>query len=340
MVSVLGVLLLGALIWTGAITRTSSNVQQFLNDLSFPRPPSLSLILVGHSETSASVSYIQSVTHPPQAAPGARYPASTFSTPTTTTQPQAVPKQLPVPLTNVVYKLGSAIRDLVKVLIFLGVLSLVVARRRIGLSLEHLSLIVGALAVLVAALVIPTVSVQYDPGRVYQQTLILLTLPFVGGAAVLSGVLRIRRGQFLVGAVAFAAYLAVTPLIPELLGSGYASMQLNNYGPYYAVYYVHTPEVQAIHWLDRYGVRTVPIYADWFAARKIAAFSERPIWVVPNVVPSNLVPTSYVFGDVTNTQTGTAYGDYHGAMVTYPFPTRLSDVKDVLFSAGDVSISR
>jgi uncharacterized membrane protein len=341
LVSVFGILLVGAAVWTGVLTHSSGNVQQFLNDLSFPRPPSLSLLLAGHSKPATGGAYVYSVTHPAQAAPGARYPAQALGGPSgSATQPQAVPRRLPVSAAGAIYKLGSVIRDVVKVLLFLGALVLIFTRRRTSLPAPVLSLVVGAAIVLVAALVLPTVSVQYDPGRVYQQTLILLTLPFVAGAAALAAAVRLRRGHLVLGAAALTAYLAVTPVVPEIVGSGYANIQLNNYGPYYAAYYVRGQEVRAIQWLDRSAVPTVPTYADWFTTRKIAAFSGRSIWVVPNVVPTNIIRRSYVFGSDINTQTHTAYGDYYGSMVTYPFPAHLSDAKDVVFSAGGVRIWR
>jgi len=341
LVSVFALLLIGAVVWTGVLTHSSGNVQQFLNDLSFPRPPSLSLLLAGHNKPATGGAYVYSVTHPAQAAPGARYPAQALRGPSgSATQPQAVPRRLPVSAADAIYGLGSIIRDAVKVLLFVGALVLIFTRRRTSLPAPVLSLVVGAALVLVAALVLPTVSVQYDPGRVYQQTLILLTLPFVAGAAVLAAAIRLRRGHLVLGAAALTAYLAVTPVVPEIVGSGYANIQLNNYGPYYAAYYVRGQEVRAIQWLDRSAVPTVPTYADWFTTRKIAAFSDRSIWVVPNVVPTNIIRRSYVFGSDINTQTYTAYGDYYGSMVTYPFPAHLSDAKDVVFSAGGVRIWR
>ena len=341
LVAVLAVMLAGAIVWTGVVTRSSGNLQHFVDDLSFPRPPSLSLLLAGHNKTPTEGSYVYSVTHPAQAAPGAHYPAQALTAaPSSARHPDAVPTRLPVSAANAIYRVGSVIRDVVKVLLFLGALVLLLTRRRTSLPAEFLSLLVGAAVVLVAALVLPTVSVQYDPGRVYQQTLIVLTLPFVAGAAALAAAIRIRREQLVLGAAALTAYLAVTPVVPEIVGSGYANMQLNNYGPYYASYYVRGQEVRAVQWLDRYASPTVPIYADWFNTRKLSAFSRRPIWVVSNVVPTNIVRRSYVFGSVTNMRTQTAYGDYYGAMVTYPFPARLSDVKDVVFSAGGVRVWR
>ena len=74
--------------------------------------------------------------------------------------------------------------------------------------------------------------------------------------------------------------------------------------------------------------------------KKIVAFSGRQIWIVPNVVPGNIVRNSYVFVDDTNLRDGVAYAMYNGAMINYAFPTRLSALKDVLFSAGSVRVLR
>ena len=179
------------------------------------------------------------------------------------------------------------------------------------------------------------------PGRVYQQCLILLSLAAVQGTAALGRVVGARAAspRFRC-ALVLAAYLAVTPLLTQLAGSGYANMQLDNYGPYYAVYYTHNQELRATQWLSQNGEPGTPTYADWFGAQKTEAFSQRQIWVIPNVVPGNITRQSYIFADDTNIRDGTAYGLYNGGLVDYPFPHELFDAKDVLFSASDVNILR
>ncbi len=334
-------IVVAAVLWTSTVTHSSSNVQQFLQDLTPPRPPSLSLLVAGHANPPPTAAYLRSITHPMQTAPGSHYPTALLASFQRGNVPVAsVPRRLPQVLANAIFAAGAVVRDLIKVLVFVGVFFLVAFRKRLGLSGQHAALLCGSVVVLLASLIVPAVSVQYDPSRVYQQTLILLGLPAVIGVVVLARALRIKHASVAAAIAVFAAYLAVSPVEPQIVGSGYANMQLNNYGPYYAVYYVHGEELRAIQWLDQYGARTTPIYADWYATRKITAFSPRQIWVISNVDPVNIVQASYVFADDTNTRDGFAYADYNGTMVSYPFPSRLSAVKDVLFSAGDVRIFR
>lgn len=340
--TLVGFLTAATLVWTALVTHTTSNLHAFVSDLSLPQPPSVSVLLAGRTTPPSTDRYILSVSRPAQAAPGRRYtPAQIGPYQGQQVVKQAVGKRLPRTAASAIYTIGSGIRDLVKLLVFVGAFWLARNRRRLGLAPGHAALLLASLIVVVAALILPAVSVEYDAGRVYQQTLVVLSLCAVVGALVTARRLRLRRAAPLaVMLVVFAAYLAVSPVVPQLVGSGYANMQLNNYGPYYAVYYGHGDEVRAIKWLDQTGARATPTYADAFATKKIVAFSGRQIWIVPNVVPGNIVRNSYVFVDDTNLRDGVAYAMYNGAMINYAFPTRLSALKDVLFSAGSVRVLR
>jgi uncharacterized membrane protein len=332
-------LLIAAGTWIAGVTHTSSNVSQFFSDISLPRTPSLSVLVAGHATTPNAAAYVRAIAG--DAAPGARYARGIFAASSSVRAPKdTVGTHLPQAVARWTYTAASIVRDLVKLLLLGGALWLLAFRRRLNLRPDHAALIIGSVIVLLVGLVIPAVNSQYDAGRVYQQAVVVLSVAVVVGSMVAFRALRIPGVGRLAALVVLLSYLSVSPLGAEAIGSGYANLQLNNYGPYYEVYYVHGEEVRAIQWLARNGARSTPSYADWFATKKIVAFSPRQIWIIDNVVPANITRTSYVFSDYTNVVDGVADGNYQGSIVGYAFPRGMGEIKNLLFSTGDVKIFR
>jgi uncharacterized membrane protein len=131
----------------------------------------------------------------------------------------------------------------------------------------------------------------------------------------------------------------MTPLIPQTLGYGEAALALNDKGRYYDMYYVHQSEIDAINWLSDHANPDLPVYADWFAGRKIATFSNRPMWIVSNVLPQNITREGYVFVDVTNMQKNAAFVFYNGNELPYRFPMDfLKANKHLIYTNGQTEI--
>jgi uncharacterized membrane protein len=215
----------------------------------------------------------------------------------------------------------SVLKNVMKLLIVAGACWLIFAASTMRASTSLKAMIAANIVMLVAVMVLPFMSIDYDVMRAYQQFLVFLCIPAVVGAMVLARLLT-KRFWYGVTAGVFILYTVfMTPFIPQALGYGEASLALNDKGRYYDMYYVHQSEIDAIDWLSHHANPDLPVYADWFAGRKIATFSTRPMWIVSNVLPQNITREGYVFVDVTNMKKNAAFVFYNGNELPYRFPT-------------------
>lgn len=256
--------------------------------------------------------------------------------------PVLLEPKVPGALEQVIYYLGEIIKKLTKAFILIGALWAISARfGGAVIDQDFKALIKANIGILVLTVFIPLLSIDYGLMRAYQQMLIVLCLPAVIGALV-SFTPFVKRFAFQATAAFFVLYfLFLSSFVPQLIGSGYAQMQLNNYGLYYDIYYTHQSEVDSIEWLAAHGDEEKPVFSDWFARKKIMAFSPRQIWAIDNVLPENITQDSYVYVDYTNKNKQAAYVFYKGREVNYQFPSSfLERQKDTIYSNGDTEIMR
>lgn len=115
-------------------------------------------------------------------------------------------------------------------------------------------------------------------------------------------------------------------------------MQLNNFGLYYNLYYVHDSELDSIKWLETNKSKNLATYADWYTTRKITVFSNNSIWVKNSILPQNITKDGYVYSGFTNTLKNLSYVFYKGE-VPYAFPKKfLNENKDLIYSNGETEI--
>ncbi len=193
--------------------------------------------------------------------------------------------------------------------------------------------------VLGLAMVMPVFSEDYSLMRAYQQLLLGLSLPAVLGAYALFRII-LRRYSFIVTGLFFVIYfLLLSSFLPQLLGFGYAQLNLNNTGLYYDIHYTHRAEQQSIAWLSKNINHNYPVYADFYAKKKIDVLGEMTIWVMPNVLPENINRDAYVYADYANSEHNLAFSPYGGDELGYAFPAAfLSRHKDIIYSNGQTEI--
>ena len=244
----------------------------------------------------------------------------------------------PLP-TKVLLDLGKMARLGCQALMIVGCAFLLAqaVRRRIRPDIAALG--AGAVVVALGAELIPGVGQFYGASRLYQQALVILGLAFIIMAdEILKRFPRVLRRPIL-AVIVLLAFLSSSPLSAQYLGSPELSLQLNNSGLYYDLYYVHGADLAGITWLDAHAGPNSVIFADRFATRKIVTFSSRPLVIVDNVLPQNLTPNTYVFEDVDNVTRGVAYDFVDGVEVPYKFPTEfVAAHKKLVFRDGNVEI--
>lgn len=353
-------LFIGTFAWNTVITHTSGNLSAFTKKsvseaqvkptvTEVPKKSSgllnqFSLGSDSGEDDAAAIRSYAAVTRNTltSSAIGVHYNPSTYAAyDPVTDQKTSLPANLDRSSTSALYIAGEIGKKAVKVSILVGIIWLVLSYRRVrSVDRDIVVLILAAAAILAAALVLPVVSVEYDVLRAYQQLLAILVIPAIIGAIVLTRPLR--RFATVALTTVFLTYFAfVTPLAPQLIGSGDSHLQLNNAGLYYNLYYTHRGEVLAGGWINDRANPDVPTYADWYATKRLTAFSTRTIYIHDNVLPHNITRDSYVLVDYTNLKTKTAYVFYNGHETNYAFPTEFLDVqKDTIYSNGQARIMR
>jgi hypothetical protein len=182
--------------------------------------------------------------------------------------------------------------------------------------------------------------VDYSLLRAFQQGLFFFA-PFLAAATL--WVLRWagRRTVPLACALLAGLLLDLSGVVPKALGGYPAQVQLSNSGQYYAVYYPHAEERRAALWLDarlgRAGGAGL-VQTDRFSYARLQALLTHP--TVADVHPAALRTDSYVLLGTTPTRTGQVTVFYGGDLITYQYPTKVLDDRDLIYSNGGAVIYR
>lgn len=256
--------------------------------------------------------------------------------------PVMLSARIPSLLAQPLFYVGELAKKLVKVFIIIGAMWLISSKLSGAIADDDLKFLIEAnIAFLILFIFMPLVSADYGLLRAYQQLLIGLALPAVAGSVILFKIIFQKKAYYACVVFFVVYFLFLGSFISQLIGMGYAQMQLNNYGIYYDIYYMHQAEDLSINWLGNHGDPEKPVFSDWFARKKIAAFEPRWIWAVDNVLPANITQDSYVFADETNKNKGAAYVFYQGHELNYSFPSQfLNQQKDTIYDNGKTKIMR
>ncbi len=238
---------------------------------------------------------------------------------------------------------GMALPIFFRLALLAGVLIMGILLIKGKLEREYSAFSIVFLGLVILMLVLPSVSVDYNLERLYQQGLILLSMPIVIGALFFFKSLGERFSMVLVSFVIFS-YLLLNIGIIERVFNGTPSVIFENMGGHYDRYYVSAPEVAGAKRLqkfinsydlsitrsDRYGFLRVLGYTNL----SLTSFSS-------DVFPETLQDGSYVYLSKTNVQKSTAYGLYKDYVFSYNYPIKYLDLqKDLLYSNNSSRIYR
>lgn len=198
--------------------------------------------------------------------------------------------------------------------------------------------------ILVAIMVVPYASIDYDLVRTAQQLMLVLALPTIlGGVWLIWLMTRNRfRERYVTGTIAgvlIMFFVFMSGLLPQVIGTGQPLMSLNNYGNQYNQLYVHEGEVAAASWLRHNKQSNVPIYAGYFGGSRLQlAGIDRSSWH-NDILPWTIDRKAYVYASYAETARDTATTYYRGSFIPYNYPDdALTNKKDVLYSNGQATI--
>ncbi|MHB1276431.1 MAG: DUF2206 domain-containing protein, partial [Candidatus Humimicrobiaceae bacterium] len=255
---------------------------------------------------------------------------------------ELVPLKIDSNIASKIYFFEEIIKKAVKVFIIIGIFYPLfnISKKRV-IDTEYIFMILVSLFLLLAIIILPFASVEYNLLRTYQQVLIILSLPAVLGCSVIFKYLKKENIKIILILFIFIFYfLFCSKFLPQIFGDSEAAINLNNFGIYYDKYYTHESEVKSAQWLSNNYDGKNFIYMDESTSSKFKTFSN-----IKNgqyfyyVLPSILDQDAYVYLSYTNTVKKMAMQTYKGKVIAYDFPTQfLNENKNKIYNNGGSEI--
>jgi uncharacterized membrane protein len=250
------------------------------------------------------------------------------------TFPQKLPLKINSVITSKIYLLMEVLKKSAYIFILVGTFCILFGRLKIlTVNIEYKIIILGCLIVLAGMSVLPIATLMYPLERLYQQTLVALSLPAILGCLMFFKFLKEKSRINLIIIIFSLYFLFSSGFIPQIIGDQQPMTQLNNFGSMFDSLYTHEEEVKSIKWLsDNYNEKYL-IYVDRIARWKLAAFGGiiNTDWSV--ILPSIIEKDAYVYSNYANTTVENTGEFYGGTYLQYKFPTNfLNQNKNLIYN--------
>jgi hypothetical protein len=247
-------------------------------------------------------------------------------------------------LPSINYGVRQASARVLQVLILVGLLAVLLARRkRIHPLPEFYYLGLASLFVVVLQVLLPPLSLNYGLLRSFEQALIILGVFLVAGAMALVPRSAPRMGVAVPAVVVLAFFASSTGILTQAVGGYGPQLHLNNAGDYYDLYYTHPEEVAAIGWLNSVargpGGQRAIVEMDATTQSRLQTLTKLDI--SSEIYPLLVKRDALVFLSYANIHTGTAPAATPGGGVAYHYPVAFLDAnKDLLYASGGARVYR
>ena len=205
---------------------------------------------------------------------------------------------------------------------------------------EYIIMTLGCIFLIVIVIFVPYISIAYNYERLFQQTLVLLSLPAVLGMLVVFKFLKNKNIIFiLIAIISIWLFLSNSGFNSNVIG-GATQINLNNFGEEYDRYYTHDSEVKSLEWLSKYYNQKDVIYLDRYAILKAYYFSRiEEKNVLKDILPSTIDKNAYVYSGYVNTIHKRTFVYYELKVMSYNFPTEfLNSNKNKIYNNGSSEI--
>lgn len=327
----------GAVLWNGAITHSTSNVSQFTQTVSsqgidlLPNKSGNPLLtyLQGEANQSLSAAQYQSylVNYYKQNFPFVK-PLADASDPQYNLQDANDPTP-PVTLTSISSGLNLAellVQQLSNVLAGIAALILVLRRRTHSVATPIGLLSLAGMTMLILARVSGTVAQAYDPQRAFVQLLVVLAVGICWIFQQLGTKLKWLRPWILAAcSAALGIYLiGTTGFGSAFLGGGTAGNLANSYTDYQR-FVVNTQDLAAGAWVLKEAAPGQIIQTDRYGELRLATMAAQRSGILGDIAPQVLDQNAWVYAtreNVVDNIVQSETGIYTG---TYQFPKSFLD---------------
>ncbi len=232
----------------------------------------------------------------------------------------------------------QGIAKLIQIFVILGIFSVIFFKKFTGYSKRnYIILCISTILIIGLTLVVPFATVDYSLLRIFQQYLIILSLPAILGCAFIFQIFGKKLSILITTFITTLIFLSLSGFIPDLLGGYYPQLNLNNYGFYYDAYYTHNTEINSITWLKSNLSDNSVIQSDSFGVTKILAYGG--IKAINQIVPSTIRKDSYVYLPFSIAKESILPLFYNGNQLYAIYPTKfLDDNKNLVYNNGGSKI--
>jgi uncharacterized membrane protein len=222
------------------------------------------------------------------------------------------------------------IQQLVNVLGIVGALMMVIWRKSVVIAREVGLISVATIIVLAAIRLSGTLANLYNPERAFLQGTVVIAISLCWSMYSIAGRWKMRRreeqGRLRRAAVLGIAtgslvilFVTSTGFVGAILGGGTAT-NLSNSGEDYERYGMTAPELASAAWLGGNIKPGQLVYADRYAQLPLVAIAGAPSGLLLDVTPMTLSQQAWIYADSTNVTDDRARSIINGQIVTYVYP--------------------
>lgn len=225
------------------------------------------------------------------------------------------------------------IAKIIQVFVFIGLFALIVYKNIKKIDDDYLLLCIGGIVLLILTVLLPEISLEYGILRVFQQLLVLYSLPILVAMLFLMHFFKTPKSTLSAGIITVTFFLTITGFFSELTGNYYPQLNLDNAGLYYDAYYIHTSEAFSAKWLHANVANGSSVQADPFASTKLFTLANSIYVPDEPVVPQLIQKSSYVYTDFANVQGREIISIDKSLVINFPTDF-LNNNKNLIYNNG------
>ena len=342
----------GATIWYGSLTHSTSNMSQFVD-----AAEGQGLNLLPNSGANVVSTYLQgesNQTYTPaeyQSYIAQNYKVNDgFITPLPNAgQAQYALKAADDPAPPVTWQLGGTVLNLADLLIqqlinlVAGVAAAMMAlRRKAPLIARQIGLLgLAGTVILILVRVSGTVAEEYNPQRAFLQLLIVLAVGICWLCQLIGARWKRTRVAILaLGGATLGLYMIGTTGLGGLVAGGGTSSNLGNSGQDYQEFVMTGPDLAAASWVDQNAPIGQFIYADHYAQLQLDTVAgPSRSGVFDAITPETLDQHAWVYATSVNLKDDIVRSLVGSNVTSYAFPSRfLNSNYDVVYTNGSSEV--
>jgi uncharacterized membrane protein len=225
--------------------------------------------------------------------------------------------------------------------IIIGVLNLLIFEIKNRKSSLIVSLCSAMLISVLAIIVLPNISGEYNIERLLQQMLILLAPASALGFYTVFGIIKKFPASIPISIIVLSFMYQSTGFIDHLVYKT-SGWMFDNSGESYYRYLTSSEEIGALKWLEIYTPTNTLLYTDKYTKLRLTAYSNQIFSYISNEInPPKIEKFGYTLSGFAATKANVVFADIRGQSLRFSFPNRyLSDNRDLIYSSSGAKIYR